>query len=184
LAALSDAVALLQSQRIPGVVVGGIAASILGRARATQDIDLLVWLDEARWEALLRAAASAGFEPRIPDCLEFARRSRVLLLRHRAGAVDVDITFGALPFERRVVDRSTLRDVGTIRVPLPTPEDLIVMKAVAHRARDLADIEGLLDANPDLDRAAVERQVKEFADSLEAPDLLSDLRALLDRRGR
>jgi hypothetical protein len=55
------------------------------------------------------------------------------------------------------LDLKTLREVkgsigglGGVRVPLPIPEDLIVMKAVAHRPQDLADIESILVAHPKL----------------------------------
>jgi hypothetical protein len=64
---------------------------------------------------------------------------------------------------------------------LATPEDLIVMKAVAHRARDLGDIEGLLTAHPRLDRVRVRRLVRKFAAVLEAPEVLEDLESALAR---
>jgi hypothetical protein len=55
------------------------------------------------------------------------------------------------------------------------------MKAVAHRPRDAADIKGLLEANPALDRGHVKGWVKEFADLLESPEILRDLEALFSR---
>jgi hypothetical protein len=50
-----------------------------------------------------------------------------------------------------------------LSVPLPTPEDLIIMKAVAHRPRDLADIEGILAGVGDLNLRHIRRWVREFA---------------------
>jgi hypothetical protein len=56
------------------------------------------------------------------------------------------------------------------------------MKAVAHRARDLADIESILSAHPRIDEAWIVSTVRAFAEVLEAPELVADLEALLRRR--
>jgi hypothetical protein len=121
------------------------------------------------------------FEPRIDDPLGFAATTRVLLLRHAPTGIDADVSFGALPFEDEALTRSVEGKLGRIRIPLPTPEDLIIMKAVAHRPRDTADIEAVLDAHPELDRERVRRWVEELAGALEAPELVADLEAILRR---
>jgi hypothetical protein len=65
-----------------------------------------------------------------------------------------------------------------------TPEDLIVMKAVANRPRDLIDIASVVEAQPDLDVARVRRWVHEFADALETPEILGELNRILSQRKR
>ena len=40
--------------------------------------------------------------------------------------------------------------MGDFSVPLPSPEDLIIMKAVAHRQQDLEDIRGIASCRQDL----------------------------------
>ena len=70
----------LQSEKVPGMIIGGVAASILGRPRLTRDVDASVWLEEERWEGFLSAGSAFGFEPRIAGALTFAAKSRVLLL--------------------------------------------------------------------------------------------------------
>lgn len=184
ISALADVVALLTSQNVQGVVIGGVASSLLGRARATRDIDAVLWLDEKDWAAFLDAATRGAFRPRISDPLEFARRSRVLLLRHEASGIDIDLALGALPFDLEAIQRATARDLAGIRVPLPTPEDLVVMKAVAHRPRDDADIEGLLQANPKLDLRRVRRLLKDFSTALDQPEIAADFDRLVKRARR
>ncbi len=56
------------------------------------------------------------------------------------------------------------------------------MKAVAHRERDLLDIEGLVAAHPDLDTERIRRWVRAFSDTLESPEIYSDLDARLPRQ--
>lgn len=55
----------------------------------------------------------------------------------------------------------------------------IIFKAVAHRLKDLIDIQTLVEVYPDLDRSRIERWVRDFADTLESPDLWDDLAPLL-----
>jgi hypothetical protein len=102
--------------------------------------------------------------------LKFARRSRVLLLRHGSSGIDLDVSLGLLPFGEELVARARRRRIAGVSIPLPTPEDLVVTKAVAHRARDLGDIEGIVAAHPKLDRRRIRRIVGEFATVLEAPE--------------
>ena len=179
--ALHDLVAWLKGSRTQGLIMGGVAASILGRPRVTRDIDVLVLLDEKRWEDFLAAGGKFGFVSRLRDPLRFARKAKVLLIRHKPSGIDVDVTFGALPFEREAINHTVWVNLKGVRLPLPTPEDLIIMKAVAHRARDLADIESILDAHPKLNLRRIRRWVREFSKAIEMPEILTDLEKILVR---
>ena len=182
LAVLRNLVAWFKAGKVPGVLIGGMAASLLGRPRLTRDVDALVLVDEGRWADLLIAGAGYGFIPRRDDALAFAQETRVLLVRHQESSIDVDIIFGSLTFEKEAVARATWVELGGVRVPLPTPEDLIIMKAVAHRAQDLGDIEAIVAAHPKFNRRRVRRWVREFAVALAMPEILNDLEALLSQR--
>jgi hypothetical protein len=181
LAALADLMQWLDATRIPSMVIGGVAASVLGRPRLTQDVDALAILPEAKWADALSAAARHGILPRIENPLDFARKSRVLLMRHAESGIDIDVTFGGLLFERAAVDNSQVHDLGGLRVRLPRVEDLLIMKAVARRPKDLQDIEGLLAAHPEADVGTVRRWVSEFATAMSASDMLDDFDKLVAR---
>ena len=182
LAAIRDLVAWLHDTAVPGTIIGGVAASLLGRPRVTRDIDAFVMLDESKWAAFLAQGMTCGFVPRLPDAVAFAHQARVLLVRHEASGIDLDIAFGALPFEEEAVRHAVWREVAGIRVPLPLPEDLLIMKAVAHRPRDMADIESILDVQPQVDLRRVRRWIREFASALAMPALLQDFNAVVARR--
>lgn len=70
-----------------------------------------------------------------------------------------------------MVERSTLVDVGGIKLRLPTPEDLIIMKAIAHRPKDLSDIQAIVASHPDLDKERIRSWVEQFGEALDEPDL-------------
>ncbi len=178
-AALRDLAAWMQSSSLPAVVIGGVAVSLLSRPRVTRDMDIVALIDDSRLEELTAQAARFGFLPRITNAVEFARTSRILLLQHEPTGIQLDVSLGALPFEREMIARSQPAPLGDVCLPLPTPEDLIVTKAVAGRPRDIADIEAIVQAHPGLDRARVRNWVSAFADALDQPDMLATVEALL-----
>lgn len=182
LAALRDLISWFENADIRGAVIGGVAASLLGRPRVTRDVDALAVLDEERWEKFLGAGAGFGFVPRRHDALAFAQSTRVLLAHHNASGIDVDIVFAGLPFEKAAVAGAQSLSVGGLRIPLVVPEDLIIMKAVARRPRDIADIEALLDAHPKLNVRKVRRWVREFSTALGMPDILTGFESILKQR--
>ncbi len=179
---LRHLVAWLQAGKVQGVVIGGVAASLWGRPRLTWDVDALVLLEEGRWGEFLAAGAGHGFLPRRADALAFARETRVLLVRHGESGIDLDLVFGSLPFEKEAAIRAKWVDLGGVAIPLSSPEDLIIMKAVAHRPRDLEDIAAILAAQPGLNVRRVRRWLREFSGALEMPEILNDLEALLSQR--
>lgn len=182
--ALADVSRWMSEESMEGAVIGGVAASLLGRPRLTRDVDALVLGDSVGWERILESAQRYGIAPRIADPLEFARRTRVLLLRHLPSSVDVDVSLGALPFEREVIDRSSILEVGSIHLRLPSVEDLVIMKALARRARDWSDIEGLLDVNAEIDLDRVRTWLREFAAVLDMPEIHEDFEQMLRQRRR
>jgi hypothetical protein len=119
LGATRDLVAWWKAEQVEGLIIGGLAAALLGRPRVTRDVDGLVWLEDSRWESFLAASARFGFQPRV---------------------------------------------------------------TVAHRPRDLSDLEALIDAHPKLDRRRVRKHVREFASLLETPELIDDMERLFGRR--
>ena len=181
LAALADLMKWLDATNMPSMVIGGVAASVLGKPRLTQDVDALAILPEGEWANAVSTAARYGILPRIENPLDFARRSRVLLMRHVESGIDIDVTFGGLSFEQAAIDNSKIHDIGGLRVRLPRVEDLLIMKAVARRPKDLQDIEGLLAAHPEADVATVRQWVSEFATAMSTSDMLDDFDKLVAR---
>ncbi len=179
---LADLAGWLEGARIPAMVVGGVAASILGRPRATRDIDTLVILSDDKVSDALSHAKKHGIVARIDEPLEFARRTRVLLLRHAVSGIDIDAILGKLPFEEEAIARGKFYSLGGVRIKLPQVEDLLIMKAIAQRPQDLRDIEGLLDTHPNANIELVRRWIREFATAMTMPDLLEGLERLLAGR--
>ncbi len=181
-AALEALASWLETEQVPYATIGGVAVSLLAQPRATHDIDMVIWLDQEKWESFLNAGQAYAFEPRITDALAFAVKSRILLLRHQKSGVSIDLACGALPFEREMIERAMTIHIGAISLRVPTVEDLIVTKAIAQRPKDVADIESLLNVKQNIDIPYIRRWVEEFAAVLEMPELSENLERLLRRR--
>ena len=87
--------------------------------------------------------------------------------------MDVDISLAALQFEIDAIERASVVDLGGVPTPIPTAEDLIIWKAVAHRLTDLADIAAILDMNPNADVTAIRRALAELEPLFEDPEILT-----------
>ena len=72
--ALSDLTRWLDAERIPSTIIGGVAASALGRPRLTKDIDALAIVPEEGWAKAIQSASRHGIVPRIEGALEFAQQ--------------------------------------------------------------------------------------------------------------
>jgi Nucleotidyl transferase of unknown function (DUF2204) len=153
-----------------GVIIDGVAVSLLGAPRYTVDLDAVFLLNLEDVPRLLVEATKQGIEPRVSNPIGFARKNRLLLLRHIASGTDIDISLGILPFEVEMVERSTIVEIGSLKLRLPAPEDLIILKAVAHRPKDLEDIQAIASSHPNLDKERMKYWVEQFGEALDLPE--------------
>jgi len=173
--ALQDVGRWMEATGTPHVITGGVAASLLGRPRTTQDIDVLGGVENSRWPALVDSAREYGIAPRVDDWREFAGPSRALLMRHYPTDISVDFILAELPYEHAIIEKGKAFDVGGIQVKLPQVEDLVVMKLLARRPRDIGDLEGLIQTTPNLDWNYIRHWVGLFAKALNASDIIDAL---------
>jgi predicted nucleotidyltransferase len=176
--------AWLGEAEVPVAVIGGVAASLLGRPRVTKDVDMVALAEDDTWRGLLEVGTRHGFEARVADALDFARLSRVLLLRYEPTGIELDLSFAALPFERELIERAATRVVRGVTFRVATAEDIVVMKSLALRPRDVADIEAILEATPQLDLQRVRVTLRAFTEALETDDFAGEFERILQRTRR
>ena len=169
----------LDAAHVPSMIIGGVAASVLCRPRLTQDVAALAVLPEADWTEAVRLA------PNTRSCL--ALKTHCTSLSKAAycscgirspGSTSTSHSASSL-FERTAVANCENHDVGGVRVRLPRVEDLLVMKAIARRPKDVQDLEGLLLAHPDVDVASARRWIQEFSIAMGMPDTLDEFDTLV-----
>jgi predicted nucleotidyltransferase len=142
--AVGDAVDAIEEAGIPYVLAGGLASSVLGRSRATDDVDLLVRADDA--DRALEVLGEAGFETE--------RTNPQWIFKATRDDVTIDLMFwlkGGLTLDDEMLERAGVGEVAGRRVRVMPPEDLIVVKAIAHdeqSTRHWGDALGIIALRP------------------------------------
>lgn len=159
LAALAEALA---AAGIPYMVIGGQAVLIHGDPRLTRDIDITLGVSTDRFDSVMAALRPLPLQALPADPAKFAQETMTLPLLYSPSKIRVDLIFSFSPFEREALLRARPHSVGSALVNYVGAEDLVVMKVVAGRPRDLADAESILRRNPDLDRTAIRERLEMF----------------------
>jgi len=149
---------------------GAQAAILHGAARLTADVDVTVMYGGGEPSRLLRVLAVNRFDASTEDAIGFMERTRVLPVIHTPSGIPVDIVFGGPGLEEQFLQRSRLFDLNGAMVPVASAEDLVAMKILSGRAKDLDDVLAVLAA-----------QLGSF-DVSYSRVLLERLEAALDRR--
>ena len=161
--------------------IGGLAVQRWGKPRFTADADLTLMTGFGGEEGYIDPIL-ARFQGRILEARQFALGSRVLLVQG-SNEIPVDISLGALPFEKATVERSSRWDMDA-QVGLTTcsAEDLIVHKCFANRPQDWLDVETIIRRQQSLDDELILRELKPLTELKKAPEILDRLQRLLETK--
>lgn len=166
LAQLSKA---LDRHQIPYMVIGGQAVLVYGEPRFTRDIDITLGAGIERLEEVLKLVDSFHWKVLAPTPAEFVQRTMVLPCQDPKSGVRLDLVFSFSPYERQAMDRVRRIKILDQEVCFASPEDLIIHKMVAGRPRDLEDVRVVQNKNQTMDRAYIEKWLKDFEATLDRP---------------
>ena len=65
--------------------------------------------------------------------------------------------------------------IEALTIKVATAEDLVITKSIAHRGKDLGDIDTILRTVEDLDQARIRYWVAQFAEIMEMPEMMESL---------
>ncbi|MBI2267430.1 MAG: nucleotidyltransferase, partial [Armatimonadetes bacterium] len=91
-----------------------------------------------------------------------------------------DLLMGVFPYEEQAVRRGVRIEYEGTAMTFCTAEDLIIHKAIADRDKDWNDIEGIVwRQKKRLDIAYVRHWLRQWAEELEKPQMVSRFESLL-----
>lgn len=149
-----------------------MAVQYWGEPRFTQDIDLTVSapLDDV---SVFIQQILDHFTARIENAVDFARHNRIVLVKASNG-YPIDIALGLPGYEDEVMQRAIEYEIASGKfIRLCSAEDLIIHKAVAGRAQDIRDIEGIVYRQGNvLDEKYIREWLIEFANITGKPEVV------------
>jgi hypothetical protein len=150
-------VATFHEQSIRYAIVGGIATIQYGRTRATDDVDALVTVPQITMPRLFERLSERGFEIDLRRIIKELRDEGMTSFRYHG--VQIDLMKPLIPAYQHVLDRAVDLPVLTVTARISKAEGLIVMKLIAMRPQDEADVHELLRANEELDLEFVRKEL-------------------------
>lgn len=164
---------------------GAQAVVAHGFPRATGDVDVTVFPADGDPRALATALVSAGLTLRVPDLDDFVERTAVLPFLHEPTGLGLDVVLGSSGLENDCAERAVAVDIGEGAVPVIRVEDLVVLKVLSGRPKDVEDVSSILRRRDrTLDLGHVRTLLSRLEEALGQSDLLPVLEELLSREGR
>lgn len=169
---------LLESLRVPHQFGGAIALAWYRNPRATTDIDVNITLAPEEAEPVVSALAHLG--------VSISDTDRARILTDGQARLDwegsyLDVFFATIDLHQEMAARARLVGFGPARIPILSPEDLVVCKAVFDRPKDWVDIDAMVSWGTEIDKDTVLRWVGEILGAASQP--YSKLALLLPDRG-
>jgi len=150
------------------MVIGGQAVIVRGDPRLTRDIDVTVGVGTEAIPTLLLLLADLGLAPLPEDPAAFARQTMVIPAADPTSGVRLDLILSWTSFAAEAIGRATAMTVDGATYRVASAADLVVLKMIAGRPRDLDDVRGILLRNPELDVALIERWLDGFREAIES----------------
>lgn len=150
---------MLDSMCVPHQFGGAIALAWYRSPRATTDIDLNVTLSPGEAEPVLGALSYLG--------VNVSESDRVAIERDGQARLDwdgsyLDVFFATLDLHQEMATRSREVPFGPVRIPILSPEHLIVCKAIFDRPKDWVDIEEIVGWGTKVEFAIILRWIDEL----------------------
>lgn len=175
LRALAEA---FDEQGVDWYLFGAHAVAIRGAPRATQDVDVTVQVPRTALPALIAALERHGLRHRYPElAAELIAHGSVLPLAASSG-MEVDMVLSGSGLEQLALERATTVPIEGIPVPVVHATDLVVMKILAGRGKDIDDARAVIAAG-EVDSREARELLRQLEHALGQSDLVPQLEALL-----
>ena len=171
-------VSFLNKGKFEYIIIGGIAAGVLGEPRTTGDIDVDILLDKDNISGFLDKAKEAGFKVNKQRSIERAKNTGIFNIAYED--YHVDLIIASIDLEKEAFRRKKAITICGLKTFFPTPEDLILLKIIPGRPQDIIDAEKVVIRNrAKLDIKYLEDWARKLSDEAEDMQIYNALKKLL-----
>jgi predicted nucleotidyltransferase len=161
---------------IPYAVMGGLAVRAHGIPRPTYDVDFAIATDRDDLPRLFDELEEMGYT--VPEMYRGGWVDQVAempLIKFNlmigGNAIAVDVFLAETAFLQSAIQRRSRAEIDGVVVDVISPEDLILLKVIARRPRDIGDITDVRFVQGDLD----ETYLREWAGRLQIADRFEEI---------
>lgn len=156
-------------------IMGGLAVRVHGIPRPTYDVDLTIAADQEQIQTLFAEAEQTGYS--VPDAYKSGWIDRiaempVVKLRtwlEDGKGIDVDLFITESAFQESLMNRCIDWEFEDRQLTVVSPEDLVLLKLLANRPRDIGDVQDIMFMQGQFDETYLRHWATELgiADRLE-----------------
>jgi len=151
---------------------GAQAAIVWGSPRLSADVDITAAIEPAIVDSFIKAMRHHGFDLVFTDS-DFVARTRVLPFVHRSTHMPLDVVLAGPGLEEDFLSRAISVEIGDTRIPVISPEDLVITKVLAGRPKDIEDVRSVIhERKASFDVERTRRILRLLEQALAQSDLL------------
>ncbi len=159
---LREIAGIFESLSARYAVMGGIAVRIHGIPRPTHDVDFTVAMARQHLNDFFARAMDAGYtvaEPYLRGWVDQVAGMPLVKLRMylEHHGIDIDIFLAESDFQEKLLARRQCEDLEGDKIWFVSPEDLILLKLIAGRPRDLVNVQDIFFVQGQLDESYLRR---------------------------
>ena len=168
----------LEKAGIDYFVLGGLAVGVLGEPRFTGDLDLDIFIAKTEIPGFLKKVKREGFRLNMKEALDHVEQFGTFrLLREK---LPIDVILASTELEQAALRRRKRLALFGRKMWFPSPEDLILLKIIPGRPKDLMDAESIvLRYKGKLEIAYLEKWTRTISEEAEDFRVVHCLRKLL-----
>jgi len=174
----SKTISFLEKEKIPYLLIGGLAVGVWGEPRMTQDIDLILFIPKNSIPKFLGKIKNEKFSINKSAALKDISLKGAFRIEY--SGLWVDIILSSTEFENSAFRRKRKIQLLNKKVALPSPEDLILLKLIPGREKDLLDARSVIERQKNkLNRKYLEEWAQKLSDEAENLRIWNTLKKLL-----
>lgn len=172
-------VRFLELHKFPYLIIGGIAAGVLGEPRTTGDIDIDINIKKTSIKDFLKFAEKAGFKFKRAEVIKSVKETGTFQLW--LGNFHIDFIIASTEFEANTFQRKQRIKIFGIEANFPSTEDLLLLKIIPARHIDLADAENIVKRHKSkLDKKYLLDWAMKLSEAAENLRVYNEVKKLLD----
>ncbi|MEO0234616.1 MAG: nucleotidyl transferase AbiEii/AbiGii toxin family protein [candidate division WOR-3 bacterium] len=162
------------------MVIGGQAVLLYGEPRFTRDIDIVIGITPSKKEKIFDLVKELKLKIIVKNPEKFIKETYVLPCESSLDVMRVDFIFSDSEFEKNALKRVRVKKIDDCKVKFASIEDIIILKIVAGRERDLEDVYNILLKNKTVDYNYIYKSLK-FFETILNTDLSSIFKNIVSR---